>query len=489
MSKKVVVIGSGLGGLECGYILAKHGMQVTILEQGQQTGGCLQSFRRNNQLFDTGLHYVGGLDDGQPLRRIFDYFGLMNLPWRRMDHAFDEVVIGGKSYFYHQGHEEFARVLAEEFPEEKEGIEAFTRLLKEVGEHIWDGLQTNDPQETMSARLMGQSAWNWLESTIANPVLRQVLSGTSLKLHLDKERLPLYIFAQINNSFLQSAWRLDGGGQQIAAHLTDEIRKMGGEVHTHARVTQLIENEGYINQVEINGEKRIDADWVISNAHPKRTLALIKECSAIRKVYRKRIENLPNSFGMFTVNIKLQAKRIPYLNRNIYIHQMDADLWTQGEDVESVLVHFYPDAETEGFASAVDLLTPMRWSEVEAWKESRVGHREQEYESLKQAKAKECIRLVSSRLPELSSSIESYWTSSPLTYEQYTGTAEGSAYGIMKDWRSPMTSVLPCRTPIKNLLMTGQNLDLHGVLGTSMTALYTCAEILEKETIKKDFGI
>lgn len=489
MQKKVAIIGSGLGGLECGYILAKHGMQVTILEQGLQIGGCLQSFHRDNQLFDTGLHYVGGLEAGQPLRQIFQYLGLMNLPWKRMDQAFDEVVIDGKSYFYHQGHEKFARVLAEEFPEEKEGIEAFTQLLKEVGEHIWDGLQTNDPQETMSARLMGQSAWGWLEKTISNPLLRQVLSGTSLKLHLDKERLPLYIFAQINNSFIQSAWRLDGGGQQIAEYLASEIQKMGGEIFTHAKVTKLIENEGSIHQIEINRERQITADWVISDIHPRCTLALLKDSGAIRKVYRKRIENLLNSFGMFTVHIKLQAKRIPYLNRNLYIHQTNTDLWTQSEGVESVLVHFYPDAETEGFAAAVDLLTPMRWSEVEKWKNSKTGHRGEDYKRLKQVKADECIRLISNRLPELSISIKNYWTSSPLTYEQYTGTAEGSAYGIMKDWRSPMTSVLPCRTPIRNLLMTGQNLNLHGVLGTSMTALYTCAEILGKETIKKDFGI
>ena len=59
---RVVVIGSGLGGLECGFILAKAGMQVTVLEKEPQPGGCLQTFRRGGVLFDTGLHYVGGLD-------------------------------------------------------------------------------------------------------------------------------------------------------------------------------------------------------------------------------------------------------------------------------------------------------------------------------------------------------------------------------------------------------------------------------------------
>ena len=44
--KKVVIIGSGLGGLSCGVVLAKNGYDITVLEQGDQIGGCLQCFTR-----------------------------------------------------------------------------------------------------------------------------------------------------------------------------------------------------------------------------------------------------------------------------------------------------------------------------------------------------------------------------------------------------------------------------------------------------------
>ena len=61
MKYDVIIIGSGLGGLECGYILARQGKRVLILEQGNQPGGCLQSYKRKGMSFDTGFHYVGGL--------------------------------------------------------------------------------------------------------------------------------------------------------------------------------------------------------------------------------------------------------------------------------------------------------------------------------------------------------------------------------------------------------------------------------------------
>ena len=52
-------------------------------------------------------------------------------------------------------------------------------------------------------------------------------------------------------------------------------------------------------------------------------------------------------------------------------------------------------------------------------------------------------------------------------------------YGIRKDWRSPLTTVLTRRTPLPNLFLTGQNLNLHGILGVSMTALMTSKAIIE----------
>ena len=83
--KKCVIIGSGLGGLSTGVILAKNGYEVTILEQSAQIGGCLQSFWRDGVKFETGMHIVGSLDEGQILSNYFNYLEikeLENAPWK-----------------------------------------------------------------------------------------------------------------------------------------------------------------------------------------------------------------------------------------------------------------------------------------------------------------------------------------------------------------------------------------------------------------------
>lgn len=80
MKQDIIIIGGGLGGMICGAILAKDGYKVIVLEQADKAGGSIQSYRRGVHRFDTGLHYVGGLAEGQPLHAAFADLGLLGLP-------------------------------------------------------------------------------------------------------------------------------------------------------------------------------------------------------------------------------------------------------------------------------------------------------------------------------------------------------------------------------------------------------------------------
>ena len=74
----ILVIGSGLGGLVSALILAKEGLKVCVLEKNNQYGGNLQTFSRDKLIFDTGVHYLGGLSKGQNLNQFFSYLEIMN---------------------------------------------------------------------------------------------------------------------------------------------------------------------------------------------------------------------------------------------------------------------------------------------------------------------------------------------------------------------------------------------------------------------------
>ena len=179
-----------------------------------------------------------------------------------------------------------------------------------------------------------------------------------------------------------------------------------------------------------------------------------------------------------------------YVNKNIYVHRADADLWNVNTlKTESVLVNYSVPEPYSSTAVNIDLLSPMSWAEVKKWVDFPVGRRGEDYVAFKEAKTEECIRLVEKRLPELRGAVERVFTSTPLSYQSYISSAEGCAFGIRKDYNNPMYTVLTPRTPISNLLLTGQSLNLHGVLGVSMTSFLTCAEILGMDKINEELKI
>jgi all-trans-retinol 13,14-reductase len=87
--------------------------------------------------------------------------------------------------------------------------------------------------------------------------------------------------------------------------------------------------------------------------------------------------------------------------------------------------------------------------------------------------ADECIQLAERVIPGLHTMVEKRYTSSPLTWQHYTLTPCGSAFGVRKDCRAPLLTTLSPKTPVPNLFLTGQSLVLHGLEGVTRTAFNT----------------
>ena len=68
------------------------------------------------------------------------------------------------------------------------------------------------------------------------------------------------------------------------------------------------------------------------------------------------------------------------------------------------------------------------------------------------------IDALEKKFPGLRSQIQTYYTSTPLSYRDYIGTQDGGMYGIVKDYKNHLNSFISTRTRIPNLLFTGQNL-------------------------------
>lgn len=494
MKYDIVIIGSGLSGLVCATTLSKEGFNVCVLEKNPMAGGCFQSFKRKGRTLDTGIHYVGSLDEGEVLRQYFTYFGIVDkLKMKRLDeNGFDLIHFKDKVYSYAAGHERFVDALTKEFPKERGALTEYAERLKMIGNGINKHQLLSGQLSSGDLSSFHKSAWEEINKTTSDETLRQVLAGTAMLYAGDQQVSTFYHHAMINNSYIQGAYRFVDGSQQVADALIEEIRKNGGTVRCNAEVTRLCVEDKVVNAVEVNGEESISAKYVISSLHPAVLTSLLEKTSLIRKAYISRMQSLSNSYGFFSVYLVQKHRTTPYLNHNIYIHGKEdvwyASLHKEDTSINTCMISMQACSGSSGFTDVIYLLSPMYFSEISHWADTHVERRGEEYKAFKARKAEELIRFVEGYYPGLCKNTEMIYTATPLSYRDYTGTPEGSAYGIIKDYRNPLATLVSTRTRIANLLQTGQNLNVHGALGVTLSSMLTCSELLGKEFLAKKVG-
>lgn len=465
----IIIIGSGLGGLEVALMMAKEGRKVLVLERQHQAGGCMQSYRRGRLKLDTGLHYVGGLEEGGQLYDAFASLGLMDLPWKQMDtDCFEEIHIGGRKFCWPQGKKHFINAMKKYFPNEEKGLDLYGELL-DCTDELW---------------MQKTNAWEYLVSIISDPLLLQVLSApATCKMELRRETLPLFTYVHGIATFIESSWRLAGDGNMLVSCLVEQIRTYGGEVLTDKDVVSLQEEDGRIVRAICADGTSYEAECFVSNAHPAVTCALVGESALMKKVFRRRMSLQPNTFGIFTLHLQLRSGSLPYFNHNKLVFA-EPDCWDMAVDkslaVKGIMISARIPEKGDN-AVNIDILTPMLWEVVEDYEDSKLFHRPKAYKEMKAKVAEQCLALAETAVPGLGNMVLKTWSSTPLTYRDYNLTPEGSAFGFRKDFTNPMMTIVSPKTQIPNLYMTGQSLMLHGLHGVTMTSSYTCREILKSQ--------
>lgn len=485
----VIIIGSGLGGLACGVILAKEGYRVCVLEKNKQIGGNLQTFVRDGVTFDSGVHYVGGLGEGQNLNVLFRYLGIMDkLKIRKLDEdVFDAILFEDDpiQYNYGQGYEKFIAGLARHFPEEEEGLRKYCQGIIDVcAKFPLYNLQQGDYLEKLSALEIDTHAF--IASVISDKKLQSILAGTSLLYAGEPDKTPLYVHALVLNSYVESSWRFVDGGSQIARLLSRQIVASGGKIINYTKIVNLAEEGGKLLYAQSDKGERYYADLFISNVHPVKTLEMTGS-DRIKKAFRSRLKGLENSVSVFYVNVVMKEKSWKYVNHNYYYFSVD-DAWSvlnYNDETWPLGYAFYCTASSsdEQYADGVTLMTYMRFEDVAQWHDTfntvaDESDRGGDYEAFKKTKAEKLFSVVEKRFPGFTDAIKSYYSATPLSVRDYIGTDDGSLYGIVKNYREPMRTFISPRTKIENLFLTGQNLNLHGVLGVTVSAVLTCSEIL-----------
>ncbi len=274
MGKKVIVIGSGFGGLAAAVRLAVQGHQVQLFEKRDKLGGRAYVYEIDGFKFDGGPTVITApwlFDELWELagRKRADYFELVQIDpfYRIFDH-------NGRYFDYNGDHEFILSEIEKINPADKDGYTRFMATTKEIfdtGMALIDKpfLHASDMVSVAPdlVRLQSyRSVYGYVSKYIDNEFLRRCFSFHPLLIGGNPLDAPsLYVLIH----YLEREWGIHyamGGTGAIVESFGRLLDELGVEVHLNTEVQEILVHEKRVVGVLLADGTIHNADTVVSNA-------------------------------------------------------------------------------------------------------------------------------------------------------------------------------------------------------------------------------
>jgi phytoene dehydrogenase-like protein len=482
----VAIVGSGIGGLSCGALLAKRGLKVLVSEQHYLAGGYCTSFpRKGHSTFDAGVHDISGLGPKGPVRFLLRELGIENrLEFNRVR---SEYIFPSLRFLVPDDWRDFVNLLAGYFPAERENIVSFFEEMKGIYDDIYADIDERNgvigPPGTVEEMLrypsthkfvfrwLGKSYLEMLDKYFSDNQLKEILCTLTGYLTDKPKTLQAFSMAPIFGYYFDGGFYPKGGSQALADVLVSVIMNNGGTVLVNKRVRRILVKEGTAYGISVEStpprEARIDeykAGIVISNADVKQTFLQLIEPSNLSVDFLKRVQNIEPSASAFMVFLSLNYD------------PLHAALTFQASNTSSGIGIAIPSKLDPELAapggSAMTLVTLIPHSETTKWNKNAP-----DYKARKERFMEQLIDTATQIVPDLRSHIVYKEAGTPATFLRYTMSSDGAIYG------PKLGQSLPFKTPIRNLYLVGSGtFPGAGIEAVVISALITANDILPTES-------
>jgi C-3',4' desaturase CrtD len=493
----VVVIGAGVGGLTTAALLARDGLNVTVLEAHIHPGGCAGTFYHQGYRFDAGATLAGGFYPGGPMDMVAQAVGIDKWPAHPSNPAMVVHLPDGSSVTRWTDERRWAERRAAFGPQ----AEPFWRWQEHTADALWDfalRLPTWPPQTTTDAIKLVNDGAAWLVSDWRrlNPALAfDALRPVSAHLGGMPERLRQFVDAQlliaaqttsVSANALYGASALDlprrgvvhlaGGMGSIADNLAQAVQQNSGKVLYRHIASRIVLEKGRPVVVETRHRRRTEtfpADIVIANLPPW-NIALLLGDDAPRK-----LRNLPpkskDGWGAFMVYAGVDDATVPKdfpLHHQVVVREPLAE-------GNTVFLSLSPAWDTGRAPTGRRALTLSTHTNLDVWW-GLFEHNRPAYEARTAVYTERILGAAEVALPGLRQAVNLVLPGTPVTFQRFTRRAWGWVGGF------PQTNLFRAWGPrlAANLWLVGDSIfPGQSTAAVALGGLRVAGAVLTENTI------
>ena len=307
---RIIIIGSGFGGLGAAIRLAAHGHEVELFEKRDKIGGRAYVYEIDGFKFDGGPTVITApfmFDDLWKAagRKREDYFEMV--PCDPFYRIFNDE---GKAFDYN-GEESFILSQIEQWnPADKQGYLKFMSTTKAIFQkgfveladkpflHFTDMLKVAPDLIKMQSYL---SVHRYVSQFVKDEFLRRCFSFHPLLIGGNPFDSPS-IYAMIH--YLEREWGIHyalGGTGAIVAAMGKLFEELGGRIHLNAEIEEILVEGRRVNGVHMKDGATHYADHIVSNADVAHTYRNLIPEQFRRKYRNRKVEGMKYSMSLFVI--------------------------------------------------------------------------------------------------------------------------------------------------------------------------------------------